>query len=111
MNLPETLEQSPRIALYIEEMKAVLERERPARERYYAEIGDTIKAEFINGEIIVTPPLRLDNEVGLRRFGLTRGRGVCGTDRCPVRPAEKSRSIEGDPACLSVVSRGISAKR
>jgi hypothetical protein len=39
MSLPETLDNSPRLPLDIVEIKALLERERPERERCYTEIG------------------------------------------------------------------------
>jgi len=54
----ETLRQSPRLPDYVREMQALLETERQARERFYEEVREDQKAEFINGEIVMHSPAR-----------------------------------------------------
>ncbi|MBI4755525.1 MAG: Uma2 family endonuclease [Betaproteobacteria bacterium] len=61
MSLPEILERSPRLALYLADIQAVLALEAQARQRYLDETGDDVKAEFINGEVVMNPPARLEH--------------------------------------------------
>ena len=60
MMLPEIIERSPKLALYQSEISDILERERQAREQFWAQTPE-VKAEFINGEGIVTPPARFEH--------------------------------------------------
>jgi Uma2 family endonuclease len=52
---------SPRLALYRDTFAQVLERERAARERFYDEIDASTKAEFINGEVVMSSPARVQH--------------------------------------------------
>ncbi len=54
----EQLLESPRLALYVRRFEAVLERERVARERFYNEMTEGEKLEFINGEVVVHSPVK-----------------------------------------------------
>jgi Uma2 family endonuclease len=61
MTLPTTLEQSPRLALILAEIQAKLAAEQEARRRFFEETPEGSKAEFINGETIMTPPAALQH--------------------------------------------------
>lgn len=61
MTLPLALEQSPRLALFLEEIQAKLAAEAQARRSFFEETPEDAKAEFINGEIVVTPPAALQH--------------------------------------------------
>ena len=54
----EQLLESPRLALYVRRFEAVLAREKVARERFYNEMAEGEKLEFINGEVIVHSPVK-----------------------------------------------------
>ena len=49
---------SPKLALHIRTLERVLEEERQKRQRFYDEVTEDRKAEFINGEIIMDSPAR-----------------------------------------------------
>jgi Uma2 family endonuclease len=50
--------RSPRLPLYVEELTRLLDRERAARSRFRAELTDSQKAEFINGEVLMHSPAK-----------------------------------------------------
>lgn len=50
---------SPKLALYAERFQQVLDEERARRERFYEEITEDQKAEFINGEVVMASPARM----------------------------------------------------
>ena len=50
---------SPKLALHLRTFERVLDEERVRRERFYEEIDEDQKAEFINGEAIMASPARL----------------------------------------------------
>ena len=54
----EQLLESPRLALYARQIQSVLKREQAARERFYNEMTESEKVEFINGEVIVHSPVK-----------------------------------------------------
>jgi Uma2 family endonuclease len=57
------LEQnSPRLPQYVRELEEILEAERERRQRFFEELREDQKAEFINGEVIVQSPVRLEHE-------------------------------------------------
>lgn len=58
---------SPRLPLYVEELKRALALEKARRQRFYRETREDQKAEFINGEAIVNPPSRLEH-IAAERF-------------------------------------------
>ena len=49
----------PRLPIVMEELQAMLEAEREKRERFYDEMKEEQKVEFINGEVIVHSPVKL----------------------------------------------------
>lgn len=53
--------KSPRLPLYVEELKRALAAENVRRLRFYRETPEGRKAEFINGEVIVNPPARIEH--------------------------------------------------
>ena len=59
--------KSPRLPLFVEELKRALEAEKARRLRFYRETPEDRKAEFINGDVIVNPPARLEH-VASERF-------------------------------------------
>jgi len=83
VRLPSELKEAPELALYQEQIRAILEEERSRREKFLDELSPEIKAEFINGEVIVQSPATfkhslvrkhlvklLDTFVSLRRLGV-----------------------------------------
>lgn len=52
----EQLLQSPRLPVLVEELEQVLAQERVQRERFYDEINEDTKAEFINGQVVMQSP-------------------------------------------------------
>ncbi|MEZ4524383.1 MAG: Uma2 family endonuclease [Desulfobacterales bacterium] len=59
----EQLISSPKLELYSRQIQSVLYEERKKRERFYEEITEQQKAEFINGEIIMHSPVRIEHTV------------------------------------------------
>ncbi len=59
----EQLFHSPRLALYSRQIQSALSEEQEKRERFYEEITEDQKAEFINGEIIVHSPVRIEHTI------------------------------------------------
>ena len=53
--------RSPRLPLYVAELKRALAAEKVRRQRFYRETPEDQKAEFINGAVIVNPPARLEH--------------------------------------------------
>ena len=83
VTLPTELKQAPELALYEAQIHAMLEEEGQRREKFRDASSPSVKAEFINGEVIVHSPamarhiiakknlLRLlDTFVDLHRLGL-----------------------------------------
>jgi len=50
------LRESPTLPELVQDLAGLLEEERARRERFYAEMSEEQKAEFINGEVIVHSP-------------------------------------------------------
>jgi Uma2 family endonuclease len=59
MTLLEQLVRSPRLPQMVQEMKDVLAAERPRRRKFFQELREDQKAEFINGEVVVHSPVQL----------------------------------------------------
>lgn len=53
------LVQSPRLPQVTRQFQAILEAEQAKRQRFYDEMSETQKIEFINGEVIVHSPVKL----------------------------------------------------
>ena len=64
--LVEPLVNSPRLPEYVEELQQFLAQERARRERFYEELTEEIKAEFINGEVLVQSPARYEHTTAVK---------------------------------------------
>ncbi|HQE93780.1 MAG TPA: Uma2 family endonuclease [Anaerolineae bacterium] len=53
------LRGSPQLPRYVQELQALLAAEHARRERFYAELSEEQKMEFINGEVLMHSPARL----------------------------------------------------
>lgn len=58
----EQILQSPKLLLYSQHIQAVISEEQERRRRFYEEITDE-KAEFINGEVIIHSPVRIEHNI------------------------------------------------
>ena len=54
----EPLIRSPKLPAYVQELATLLTSERERREKFYEELTEDIKAEFINGEVFMHSPAR-----------------------------------------------------
>lgn len=83
VTLPRELIEAPELALYEQQIRARLEDEQRRREKFREDLSPSVKAEFINGEVIVQSPAMarhiiakknllklLDTYVGVHRLGL-----------------------------------------
>ncbi|NJO05890.1 MAG: Uma2 family endonuclease [Chloroflexaceae bacterium] len=69
----EQLRHAPQLRLYYEAIGELLAAEAACREHFYATVREDEKAEFINGEVIVQSPVKLEhNEAGLNLISLLR---------------------------------------
>ncbi len=50
------LVKSPRLPAYVDELQRILKEEQQRRERFYSELNEDAKAEFINGEVFMHSP-------------------------------------------------------
>jgi hypothetical protein len=50
---------SPRFPQVLADLQAYMAKERARREKFYAELTEDQKAEFVNGEVIVHSPARV----------------------------------------------------
>ena len=64
----EKLLESPSLVLYLQRLEEVLAQERGARERFYEEMTESDKTEFINGEVIVHSPVKKRHGDCVRRL-------------------------------------------
>ncbi len=60
--LLESFVRSPKLVLYNRHIRSLLSEERRRRKQFYEDITEQQKAEFINGEIIVHSPVKLEHE-------------------------------------------------
>ncbi len=59
----EEIVRSPRLMLYQRYIDAVLSDEQKKREQFYEQIREDQKAEFINGEVIVHSPVKIEHNI------------------------------------------------
>jgi Uma2 family endonuclease len=52
---------SPKLPLYVEQITALLNAERERREAFYEHMSEQEKVEFINGEVIVHSPVKIEH--------------------------------------------------
>lgn len=88
----EQLLDSPKLALYLRQIEDVLEREKAARQHFYKDLRDDVKAEFINGEIVMHSPVKKShNDCGRRLLMLLsayvqkQGLGFVGYEKILIR--------------------------
>ena len=60
--LTEQLYRSPKLGLYYHDIRTTLSEERKRRKQFYEDVREDQKAEFINGEVIVHSPVRIEHE-------------------------------------------------
>lgn len=60
--------RSPQLPLYVQEFQSLLQAEREKRERFYEEMSEQQKVEFINGEIIVHSPTQLRHTIASKNL-------------------------------------------
>jgi Uma2 family endonuclease len=60
--ITEQLYRSPKLGLYYRDIRTTLSEERKKRKRFYEDVREDQKAEFINGEVIVHSPVRIEHE-------------------------------------------------
>lgn len=60
--LLEPLLHSPKLPMYLRELKAIYQAEDRKRQEFYDTISEQQKAEFINGEIMMQSPVKLQHE-------------------------------------------------
>lgn len=53
--------KSPRLPVYLEQLQRALTEEHLRRERFYDEITEQMKAEFINGQVVMHSPAKLQH--------------------------------------------------
>ena len=54
---------SPSLPVHVQRFQSLLQTEREKRERFYEEMSEDQKVEFINGEIMVHSPVRLRHNI------------------------------------------------
>jgi Uma2 family endonuclease len=73
MTLLEQLTHSPRLPQYVRELQDILDAERQKRQRFFEDLHEDQKAEFINGEMIVHSPVGFEHgEVSMNLGALLR---------------------------------------
>ncbi len=61
--LTEQLYRSPKLGLYYHDIRTTLSEERKRRKQFYEDVREDQKAEFINGEVIVHSPVRIEHNI------------------------------------------------
>ncbi len=65
-NIIQDILQSPNPQAIVKEVNETLEAEHKRRLQFYNDIDDDVKAEFINGEVVIHSPVKLEhNDVGI----------------------------------------------
>ena len=62
------LVESPQLPVHVQELESLLRAERARRERFYEEMSEEQKAEFINGEVIVHTPVKWHHTTASRNL-------------------------------------------
>ena len=57
----EQLRQKPNLNILVDELNEIVKEEKKKREEFYNTITESDKAEFINGEVIMHSPVKLEN--------------------------------------------------
>ncbi len=89
--ITEQLHRSPKLGLYYRDIRTTLSEERKKRKRFYDEVREDQKAEFINGEVIVHSPVRIEHEftssslhVLLRTYVMAHQLGYVGHEKMMI---------------------------
>ncbi|MEZ4529166.1 MAG: Uma2 family endonuclease [Desulfobacterales bacterium] len=61
-SITQQLHRSPKLGLYYRDIRSILHEERKKRKQFYEDVREDQKAEFINGEVIVHSPVRIEHE-------------------------------------------------
>jgi Uma2 family endonuclease len=87
----EPLVRSPKLNLYLRDLEHLASEEQVRRSRFYDEMSEQRKMEFINGEIIMHSPVKIEHEfasssllVLLRAFVMRRRMGYVGHEKMLV---------------------------
>jgi Uma2 family endonuclease len=59
---------SPSLPVYVQRFQSLLRAEREKRERFYEEMSEEQKVEFINGEVVVQSPAKLRHTTAVRNL-------------------------------------------
>jgi Uma2 family endonuclease len=59
---------SPRLPMYVQTFQALLQEEQKKRERFYQEMSEGQKVEFINGEVVMQSPAKLRHTTAVRNL-------------------------------------------
>jgi Uma2 family endonuclease len=101
--------KSPKLPQYVEELERVLAAERARRQRFYRETPEGQKAEFINGEVVVNPPVRMEHVSSgrllirlLSAYVDAKGLGVVGYEKLMI---SLTRNDYGPDVCFFAKAR------
>ncbi len=61
--ITEQLHRPPKLGLYYRDIRTTLSEERKKRRQFYEDVREDQKAEFINGEVIVHSPVRIEHNI------------------------------------------------
>jgi len=61
--ITDQLHRSPKLGLYYRDIRTTLYEERKKRKQFYEDVREDQKAEFINGEVIVHSPVRIEHNI------------------------------------------------
>jgi hypothetical protein len=53
---------SPKLTIYVRQLEQVLTEEQSRRQQFYDSMDEQQKIEFINGEIVMQSPVKLEHE-------------------------------------------------
>ncbi len=89
--LTEQLYRSPKLGLYYHDIRTTLSEERKKRKQFYKDVREDQKAEFINGEVIVHSPVRIEHELAssslhvlLRTYSIVHNLGYVGHEKMMI---------------------------
>ena len=113
-SLLDKLLHSPRLPIYVQEIQAVLAEEAQKRQRFYDQITEQDKAEFINGEIIFHSPVKLRHNLAsghlyrlLSTFVMQHDLGLVGYEKIMI---SLTRNDYEPDICFFVKARAAAFK-
>jgi Uma2 family endonuclease len=66
--LVQQLLRSPDLPMYVQQFQSLLQTEHKKRERFYEEMSEQQKVEFINGEVVAQTPAKLQHTTAVRNL-------------------------------------------